>query len=338
MKDFADYRLLEHNTFGIDVVCRRYLEFSSIKELQSLLLMYEISRNRFFVIGGGSNLLFLNNFDGYILHSAIKGCELIPTPDNDMVKLRCGSGEKWDDVISMCVKNGWYGAENLSVIPGEVGATAVQNIGAYGVEAKDLIIEVEAVDISNGDVVIFNNENCEYEYRNSIFKHKFKNKYVITHVTYGLSKIFAPVLEYGNIKQVLGTNIKNLTAIELRDAIIKIRKDKLPDTNEFGNAGSFFKNPVISVEKYKQLLETYPDIPHYSVVTGEKIPAGWLIEKCGWKGKQTGRVGVHDKQALVLINLGGATGSEILSLCNSICNDVFERFGIRIEPEVNIID
>lgn len=338
MKDLQNYNLSGHNTFGIDVTCQRYLEFASIDELRMLLSRYDISNNRFFVIGGGSNLLFLKDFDGYILHSDIRGFELLEEDEEDIVKLRCGSGETWDDVVARCVDNGWYGAENLSLIPGEVGASAVQNIGAYGVEVKDLICEVEAVDLSDGSLVTFSNEECEYEYRNSVFKHKFKNRFVITHVTYRLSKSFAPKLEYGNIKQALGDKVNNLTALDLRDAIIKIRESKLPDPKVLGNAGSFFKNPVVDQQKYEQLSRLYPVMPHYKVDSGVKIPAGWLIEQCGWKGKTLGRVGVHANQALILINLGGGTGGDVLSLCNRICEDVYAGFGIRIEPEVNIID
>ncbi|MGM9704418.1 MAG: UDP-N-acetylmuramate dehydrogenase [Prevotella sp.] len=338
MKDIADYNLLGHNTFGIDVKCRRYLEFASVGELRMLLSEYDIRHEHFRVIGAGSNLLFLNDFDGYILHSAIMGCDVVQDKDDDIVRLRCGSGETWDDVVRMCVDNGWYGAENLSLIPGEAGASAVQNIGAYGVEAKDIILEVEAVDLTDGRLVTFSNAECEYEYRNSVFKHKYKNRFVITHVTYGLSRSFRPSLEYGNIKQALGDKINNLTARQLREAIVQIRQAKLPDTKVLGNAGSFFKNPVVTQQHFERLLKIYPDMPHYAVPTGVKIPAGWLIEKCGWKGKTIGKVGVHAKQALILINLGGASGREILDLCNRICDDVRARFDIRIEPEVNIID
>lgn len=245
----------------------------------------------------------------------------------------------WDDVVSCAIFNHLYGAENLSLIPGDVGATAVQNIGAYGVEVKDLILEVEAVEIATGRLCIIPNEECAYAYRQSRFKQEWKNQYLITHVTYKMDTVFEPHLDYGNIRAELERrNIDQPTAPELRQIIIDIRNAKLPDPEKVGNAGSFFMNPIVSRKKYEELATCYDDLPHYTIdADHEKIPAGWLIEKCGWKGKSMGRAGVHDKQALVLVNLGGATGQEILSLCKAIQNDVWEVFGISIYPEVNII-
>ena len=266
------------------------------------------------------------------------GREATPQADGNIM-LRCGSGETWDDIVAYCVEKGWYGSENLSLIPGEVGASAVQNIGAYGVEAKDLIYKVEAVEIATGRVVEFSNKDCRYAYRDSRFKHEWKNRYLVTYVTYRLSSSFTPDLDYGNIRAELDKEgISDPTAAELRNAIIKIRDAKLPDPKVEGNAGSFFMNPVVEMDKFNELLAKHPDMPHYEVDEDhEKIPAGWMIDQCGWKGKTVGKAGVHSKQALVLVNRGGATGADIVNLCNLIRKDVAKKFGIDIQPEVNII-
>ena len=273
-----------------------------------------------------------------MLHSAIKGREVVKRSDKK-VWLRCGSGETWDDIVAYAVDNGWHGAENLSLIPGEVGASAVQNIGAYGVEAKDLITKVEAVDIATGNVVEMTNEDCKYAYRQSRFKNEWKDHYVITHVTYCFSLNFYPDLDYGNIRHSLEEQgISKPTAQQLRQTIINIREAKLPDPKVMGNAGSFFMNPVVGRDVYERLAARYEGMPHY-VVDAEhiKIPAGWMIEQCGWKGASLGRVGVHDRQALVLVNRGGATGGEVVALYKRIIEDVRNKFGIEIHPEVNVI-
>lgn len=256
----------------------------------------------------------------------------------DLVFLRCGSGEVFDDVVAYAVEHGYHGAENLSIIPGEVGASAVQNIGAYGVEAKDIIYKVEAVEIATGKVMVFDNHDCQYSYRQSKFKHEWKDKYLVTHVTYRLIKAFVPDLDYGNIRASLAAKgIGKPTARQLRDVIIEIRNAKLPDPKVQGNAGSFFMNPIVEKAKYEELAALYPGMPHYTIDDGhEKIPAGWMIDQCGWKGKSLGNAGVHDKQALVLVNRGGAKGKEIVHLCETIQRDVKKKFGIEIHPEVNI--
>ena len=244
-----------------------------------------------------------------------------------------------DDIVAYAVDNGWHGAENLSLIPGEVGASAVQNIGAYGVEAKDLITKVEAVDIATGNVVEMTNEDCKYAYRQSRFKNEWKDHYVITHVTYCFSLNFCPDLDYGNIRHSLEEQgISKPTAQQLRQTIINIREAKLPDPKVMGNAGSFFMNPVVGRDVYERLAARYEGMPHY-VVDAEhiKIPAGWMIEQCGWKGASLGRAGVHDRQALVLVNRGGATGGEVVALYKRIIEDVRNKFGIEIHPEVNVI-
>lgn len=329
-----NYSLKNHNTFGIDVDCKRFVEFGSVDELRSLLPT--LRGERLLVIGGGSNLLFTKDFDGTIVHSAIMGSE--PRIDGDDVYLRVGSGETWDNIVAEATERGWHGMENLSLIPGEVGASAVQNIGAYGAEAKDIIYKVEAVEIATGEAVSFANADCHYAYRQSLFKTDWKGKYIVTHVTYKLTKTFTPHLDYGNIRAELERqNITQPTAQQLRQTIIDIRQAKLPDPKEEGNAGSFFMNPIVDRKKYDELATQYPEMPHY-IVDDErvKIPAGWMIDQCGWKGKSLGKAGVHSKQALVLVNRGGATGNDVLALCRKIQADVLEKFGIAISPEVNV--
>lgn len=350
MKDIRNYSLLAYNTFGIDVKCARFLEYDSVEEARRIVTGLLAENTPLLILGGGSNLLLTGDYQGTVLHSAIKGIEVLGNDvlaedekdetllDTDNVFLRCGSGEVFDDVVAFAVAHGYHGAENLSIIPGEVGASAVQNIGAYGVEAKDIIYKVEAVEIATGKVVTFSNTDCVYSYRQSKFKHEWKDRYLITHVTYLLKRTFTPDLDYGNIKASLSAkNIGEPTAQQLRDVIIEIRNAKLPDPKVLGNAGSFFMNPIVSKEKYEELADVYPNMPHYTINENqEKIPAGWMIDQCGWKGKSLGHAGVHDKQALVLVNRGGATGGEIVSLCRVIQHDVKNKFGIEIHPEVNI--
>ena len=309
------------------------MEYGSVEEAQAVVGMLTETDRPLLILGGGSNLLLTGDYDGTVLHSGIRFLE-----QTDECHIRCGSGYVWDDVVAYCVANGLYGAENLSVIPGEVGASAVQNIGAYGVEAKDLIDSVEAVEIGTGRICRFMNAECAYSYRQSKFKHAWRDRFLITAVTYKLSKTYAPKLDYGNIRAALAAKgIGNPTAMQLRETIIEIRNAKLPDPKVLGNAGSFFMNPVVPTQKYNELAQQYEGMPHYTIDSEhEKIPAGWLIEQCGWKGKALGRAAVHDKQALVLVNRGGATGSEVVHLCETIQHDVRQKFGIDINPEVNI--
>lgn len=338
MKDLKNYNLLAHNTFGIAGLCRRFVEFCDVDDVQTFVRTLTEADRPLLIIGAGSNLLLTRDFTGTVLHSAIKGREVVKRSDKK-VWLRCGSGETWDDIVAYAVDNGWHGAENLSLIPGEVGASAVQNIGAYGVEAKDLITKVEAVEIATGNVVEMTNEDCKYAYRQSRFKNEWKDHYVITHVTYCFSLNFCPDLDYGNIRHSLEEQgISKPTAQQLRQTIINIREAKLPDPKVMGNAGSFFMNPVVGRDVYERLAARYEGMPHY-VVDAEhiKIPAGWMIEQCGWKGASLGRAGVHDRQALVLVNRGGATGEEVVALYKRIIEDVRNKFGIEIHPEVNVI-
>ena len=350
MKDIRDYSLLAHNTFGIDAKCKRFLEYSSVEEAQQIVAGLTAADQPLLILGGGSNLLLTGDYQGTVLHSAIKGIEVLENGDlaaaehddtllnPDWVFLNCGSGEVFDDVVAYAVEHDFYGAENLSIIPGEVGASAIQNIGAYGVEAKDIIYKVEAVEIATGKLVVFDNADCEYSYRQSKFKHEWRDKYLVTHIIYRLSRTFVPDLDYGNIRSSLEKKgIASPTAQQLREVIIEIRNAKLPDPKVQGNAGSFFMNPIVEKAKYEELASQYLGMPHYTIdAEHEKIPAGWMIDQCGWKGKSLGKAGVHDKQALVLVNRGGATGADIVRLCETIQKDVKEKFGIEIHPEVNI--
>ena len=338
MTEQYDYSLKGHNTFGIEARCRRFVEYASVEEAQAVAALLRQSPEKpFLIIGGGSNLLLTKDFPGIVVRSAIKGYTF--ETDGDSVRMTCGSGEVFDDMVAASIDAGYYGMENLSLIPGDVGASAVQNIGAYGVEAKDFIVSVRMVDIATGESLNVDSEACAYGYRQSRFKNDWKNRFLITHVTYALSSTFTPRLDYGNIRAELERRgITEPTARQLRQIVIDIRNAKLPDPKVTGNGGSFFMNPVVSRSTYEELASRYPDMPHYYIDGDhEKIPAGWLIDQCGWKGRSLGRAGVHDKQALVLVNLGGATGDEIVRLCEAIRQDVQSKFGIIIHPEVNIV-
>lgn len=337
-----DQSLKEMNTFGIDVNARYYAEYCSVEELLTLVAIKntELADLPVLHIGGGSNLLFLKDFDGLVLHNNIRDIEVVEDSDDDVV-LRVGGGLVFDDLIVYTIKNGWYGLENLSIIPGEVGASAVQNIGAYGVEVKDFITLVELVDLSTGELKTMANSECCYGYRKSIFKRAdVWGHYAVTHVHFRLKKHFVPHLEYGGLqKAVDGLGKDNcLTATDLRNIIIGMRNSKLPDPKVLGNAGSFFMNPIIERAQFEELKNRYPEMPYYEVGNElVKVPAGWLIEKSGWKGRNLGKSGVYERQALVLVNLGGATGQDIVALSDAIRSDVKKQFGIDIHPEVNFI-
>ena len=333
MTDERNYSLLAHNTFGIEARCSRFLAFSTVEEAQEVAAILRSSATPYIIIGGGSNLLLTQDYEGIVVHSALKGYHI------DGETMTCGSGMVWDDVVALSLDAGLYGMENLSLIPGDVGASAVQNIGAYGAEAKDLIDTIEAVEIATGKVVTLAGKDCGYGYRQSKFKHEWKNKYLLTHVTYRLSRTFKAQLDYGNIRAELERKgISEPTAKALRETIIDIRNAKLPDPKIEGNAGSFFMNPIVSRQQYEALAAQYEGMPHYDIDADHvKVPAGWMIDQCGWKGRSLGRAGVHSKQALVLVNRGGATGSEIVALSDAIRHDVREKFGVDIYPEVNII-
>lgn len=337
MKELYNCSLLPYNTFGMDVKASRFVEYASVEELRGLWNAEREAVARALHIGGGSNLLFASDYEGLILHSAIKGYTVVKETEEE-VEVRVGAGEVWDDFVAYTVANGWYGAENLSLIPGEVGASAVQNIGAYGVEAKDLIVSVDTFGLETGEERRFMREECRYAYRESVFKQKLKGKYAVTFVTYRLKKHPVFHLEYGNIRAELEKQGCQVDLENVRRIIIAIRQAKLPDPKVLGNAGSFFMNPVVPKMQFEALLAQYPDMPHYPVDDAHvKIPAGWMIDRCGWKGKRMGHAGVHEKQALVLVNCGGATGKEVMHLAEEIVASVRERFGVTIRPEVNYI-
>ena len=327
------------NTFGIEAQCRRYLEYATTAEACTVANELRSAGQPFLIVGAGSNLLLTADYDSTVVHSAIRGISLTEQP-NGSALLRCGSGETWDDVVAWTVDRGYADLANLSLIPGEVGASAVQNIGAYGAEACQFIYDIRAIDIQTGKDVVIPQQDCCYGYRDSMFKHEWKNRFLITHVSYMLHRQYRPNMEYGNLRAELERQGigESPTPQQLRQVIIDIRRSKLPDPAEQGNAGSFFMNPVVSRAKYEELVAANPQMPHYYIdEDSEKIPAAWLIDQCGWKGRSLGRASVHHKQPLVLVNLGGATGQDIVTLCKAIQDDVQHRFGIMLKPEVNII-
>ena len=337
MKQIVDYSLLSHNTFGMDVRAALFFEYETVEELCRFLLSdtFASYRDRYIHIGAGSNLLFAGDYSGLVMHSAIKSIDIVEdTPDYRL--LRVGSGYVWDDFVAYCVAHGLAGVENLSGIPGEVGASAVQNVGAYGVEVCDVIERVETVAL-DGQLRVFSKNECNYGYRDSAFKRALKGQYVVTHVVYRLAKTPTYKLDYGDLRSKVES--KGMpTLIAVRDAVMEIRDSKLPDPKLLGNAGSFFTNPVIARTQYEVLHVKYPTMPAYTVDDEwVKVPAGWLIEHVGWKGRALGRAAVHDRQALVLVNKGGADGTEVMELAHRICEDVFAKFGIQIVPEVNYV-
>lgn len=330
-----NYSLLAHNTFGIDVTTRFFLEYHSVDELRELIAQGLVTKP-YLHIGGGSNLLFTADYPGTILHSCIHGIEVLDENEEE-VRVCVGAGVEWDALVAECVRRGWYGAENLSLIPGEVGASAVQNIGAYGVEVKDLITSVRTMNI-RGEERVYSVDECKYAYRSSIFKSAEMKDVFVTQVCFRLSKREKYTLDYGTIRSELERQPHGVTLETVRRVIIDIRRSKLPDPKVTGNAGSFFMNPVVARAQFETLRQQYPQMPFYELADGRvKIPAGWMIDRCGWKGKALGPAAVHDKQALVLVNRGGATGRDILALSDAVRASVNEKFGIDIHPEVNFI-
>lgn len=319
------------NTFGLSAKAKIFAEYSSVEELRALLEQYK--GEPLLHIGAGSNLLFTKDFDGVILHSAMRRARCV-SEDADYVWIEAENGLVLDELIAQLCDMGISGLENLSYIPGEVGASAVQNVGAYGVEAKDVIESVRAVSIADGAERIFSNAECQYGYRDSIFKNSLRGKYIITHVVYRLNKHFEPKLNYGNLSSEVGSDP---TPMSVREAVIRIRQQKLPEVSELGSAGSFFKNPIVPREVYEAIAAQYEKVPHYEQEGGIKIPAAWLIEQCGWKGKMMGGAQCYEKQPLVLVNRNNATPEDIVNLAAAICKDVKEKFGITISPEVNYI-
>jgi len=329
--------LKKYNTFGIDVSASEFIKIKSENELIEVLSTYR--QKNIFVLSGGSNMLLTKDFNRPVLHISIKGITTDVQADHSVL-ISVNAGENWHDFVQFCISNNFGGLENLSLIPGYVGSAPIQNIGAYGVELKDSFVSCEAIHITTGEKRFFSKEDCNFGYRNSIFKNELKGQYIITKVTFKLTtRQHILNTSYGAIEQAL--NEKNITTPTIRDvseAVIAIRKSKLPDPKEIGNSGSFFKNPVISSDAFAQLQKLHTNIPFYQLDPNNiKVPAGWLIEQSGFKGKRWGDAGVHSKQALVLVNYKNATGKEILELSEKIQKTVKQKFGILLETEVNII-
>ncbi len=327
------------NTFGIEVKARYFIEVSSADDLRELIKQPIYKENKVLILGGGSNILVTGDFDGLVIKSSILGRDIQPVDDR-FVLLRAGSGEPWHDLVMHAVSNNWGGIENLSLIPGTTGAAPMQNIGAYGVEIKDVIDQVGAIELSTGVLKTFSNAECRFSYRESIFKHDLKEKYFISSITLRLTRKDHRInTGYGAIHDVLKSrNIDHPDIKDVSDVVISIRQSKLPDPRVIGNAGSFFKNPTISASEFELLKNTHPSIPSYPTDNQNiKVPAGWLIEQCGWKGKRIGNVGVHPHQALVLVNYGGGNGREIFDLAMKIRESVLKKFKITLTTEVNVI-
>lgn len=338
MQVHQNYPLRKLNTFGINVFSKFFSSFSSAEELQELLKIQPGEKR--LILGGGSNILFTKNFDGFILKNEIPGIDIMHT-DDEFVFVRAGAGVSWHSFVTFCVNNNFGGVENLSLIPGNVGASPMQNIGAYGVEIKDVFYELEALHLHEKFIQKFNAMDCNFGYRDSVFKNKYKNQFAILNVTYRLKKNPDYNISYGAIKEELEKmKVDNVTIKAISDAVISIRTSKLPDPSMIGNAGSFFKNPLVRKKEVDAITTSFEDLkmPVYKIDENNyKIPAGWLIENCGWKGYRNGDAGCYSKQALVLVNYANATGKEIYDLSEAIKISVEEKFGISLEREVNII-
>jgi UDP-N-acetylmuramate dehydrogenase len=338
MKIEKDISLKPYNTFGIDVKAKFFSEIDSEKKLKEILSIDEYRHLPRLILGGGSNVLFTKDFDGLVLKISIPGIEII-NEDEETVTIKAGAGVIWHKLVLFCIERNYGGIENLSLIPGAVGAAPIQNIGAYGQELKDVFVSVDGVYVDSTITAAFKKDDCKFAYRNGIFKNELKDKFIITYVTIRLSKNPVLNINYGSVKSELEKlGSKKIGIKEVSDAITKIRQSKLPDPAVIGNAGSFFKNPDVSEEKFNSLKEIFNDIIGFKSENGRvKIPAAWLIESCGWKGKRVGNTGSHTKQSLVLVNYGGATGEEVLNLAEEIKKSVINKFGIELKEEVNII-
>jgi UDP-N-acetylmuramate dehydrogenase len=331
-----DYSLKHLNTFGIDVKAKFFLEVSTVETLKEAIAEANKLTENILILGGGSNILFTTDFDGAIIHPAIEGIEKISETETHIV-LKVGAGVDWDYFVNHTVTQGLGGIENLSLIPGSVGASPIQNIGAYGVEVKDTILKVEGIFIDSLKGFMFSNADCNFGYRDSVFKNDLKRKVIVTHVYFSLSKQPTLVTHYGNldteIEKFGERNLKNV-----RQAVINIRESKLPDPKVLGNAGSFFKNPIVEILLVEELQKNFEKVPFYPVNESfVKLPAGWLIEQSGWKGKRIGNVGVHKDQALVIVNYGGATGNEVVELAHMVRQAVMKQFNVSLEMEVNMV-
>jgi len=333
-----DIQLKPFNTFGIEATAKYFIEVSSIEQLQEILQNPDYQSTERLILGGGSNMLLTKDFEGLVIKIAIKGFEVV-NENEDNIWLKVGAGVVWHDLVLQCVNQNYAGMENLSLIPGTVGAAPMQNIGAYGIEIKEIFEELQALEIATGEIKTYDKTSCSFGYRESIFKHEAKGKYIILNVTFKLNKRPTFHIEYGAIKDTLGEmGISEMSIKAISEAVIHIRQSKLPNPAEIGNAGSFFKNPEIPNSQFEALKAQFPTIPSYPVSdTSTKVPAGWLIEQAGWKGQRFGSVGVHAKQALVLVNYGGGKGEEIKDLSQKIQASVKEKFGIQLSVEVNFI-
>ncbi|MCB2146884.1 MAG: UDP-N-acetylmuramate dehydrogenase [Deltaproteobacteria bacterium] len=332
----TDFSLKAFNTFKVEAAAARYVRFDSENEIVDFLGRNPLDGGRRLVLGGGSNVLFVDDFNGTVLHPLLKGIQVVKS-GRQHIWIRAMAGENWDDLVAFAVDNGWGGIENLSLIPGSVGASAVQNIGAYGVEVKDLIDTVEAISIHSPEKIRFTPNDCRFGYRSSKFKGRWAGQFIITAVVFKLNRKADFVLAYPGVKSAV-ERLGPVTVETVRQAIVSIRQRKLPDPALIGNAGSFFKNPVIDGRALDGMLKLDPDLPHYPQGDGSyKLAAGWLIERCGWKGRGMGRAAVHDRQALVLVNLGGATGLEILELSEQVSGAVQAMFGIELDREVLVV-
>ena len=342
----SNISLKPYNTFGIDAEAKYFTEIKSVDDYRELLADKKLAEEKKLILGGGSNILLTKNYDGLVIRNCIPGIEVVSETDFHVI-VKANAGVVWHQLVLYTIENNYGGIENLSLIPGFAGAAPMQNIGAYGVEMKDVFYSLEAADVHTGELVNFNLNDCGFGYRESVFKGKYKGRYLITSVSMRFAKLNNPhtlanyrfKTEYGDIQHTLGEmRAFDLSIKAVSDAVIKIRSSKLPDPKQIGNAGSFFKNPVVSKELYESLGEKYPVMPSYPQKDGSvKVPAGWLIEQCGWKGKVVGNTGSHAKQALVLVNYGHATGHEVWQLAMDIQHSVKGKFGIEISPEVNVV-
>jgi UDP-N-acetylmuramate dehydrogenase len=337
MKIQENISLKPFTTFGIDKKAKFFTTVETLDELKIALLAAKEKQLPVFILGGGSNILLTRDIEGLVIKLEIKGINLVKE-EGDQLWVEVGAGEMWHELVLHSIAQDWAGLENLSLIPGTVGASPMQNIGAYGVEIKDVFDSLQAMHRETLEMQSFDAEACQFGYRESVFKQTLKDQYVITSVTFRLSKTPNFHLEYGAIREVLAANDIDQPSIRaISDAVIQIRQSKLPDPKEIGNAGSFFKNPTIPNAQFDALKASYPSIPGYPSAEGVKVAAGWLIEQTGWKGKRIGEVGVHAKQALVLVNYGGGTGEEIKKLSEQIQASVYDKFGVKLQAEVNFI-
>lgn len=333
-----DYSLRDLNTFGIEAKAKRYAEAHTQEGLRGLLETDEFLKMPRMILGGGSNILFTKDFDGFVVRMLLKGIEVL-YHDDSCVYVKAQAGETWDDFVNFALKNNYGGIENLSLIPGTVGASPIQNIGAYGVEIKDVLHEAEGINLATGKTEVYDNNSCHFGYRSSIFKKELKNNFVITSVTYRLSLNPEINISYEALKNELaGMTYAEISIRDVSAAVKKVRRSKLPDPKILGNAGSFFKNPEIEKNKFHELKDKYQDLTGFETASGKvKIPAGWLIQKAGWRGKRLGNAGSYEKQALILVNYGGASGKEVVELSGAIQASVEKEFGVILETEVNII-